>query len=100
MRSFLGVLRAGDNGLYVSTGGFTNDAKMEAGQSHEPVKMLDRDGLIKLTLEHYETMEPEFQSKVPLWKVWVPAGIKGAPKLLGASYCRPSGLHSISFSRG
>jgi restriction system protein len=72
MRSFLGALRAGDNGLYVSTGGFANDAKMEAGQSHEPVTILDRDGFIMLMLEHYEAMEPEFQSKVPLRKVWVP----------------------------
>ncbi len=72
MRSFLGALRAGDNGLFVSTGGFTNDAKTEAGQAHEPVTILDRDGFIKLMLEHYEAMEPEFQSKVPLRKVWLP----------------------------
>ncbi len=73
MRSFLGALRAGDNGLFVSTGGFTNDAKMEARQAHEPVTLLDRDKFIKLMLEHYEALEPEYQSKVPLRKIWVPA---------------------------
>ena len=72
MRSFLGALRSGDNGLYVSTGGFTNDARLEASQAHEPVTILDRDGFIKLMLEHYDQLEPEFQAKVPLRRVWLP----------------------------
>jgi restriction system protein len=73
MRAFLGALRSGDNGLYVSTGGFTRDAEQEAGRSREPVKLLDRDGFINLLLEHYEALDPEYKAKVPLRKVWVPA---------------------------
>ncbi|GAB4543578.1 MAG: restriction endonuclease [Anaerolineae bacterium] len=73
MRSFLGALRDGDSGLYISTGGFTSDATREADRSREPVKLLDRDGLIDLLLEHYETLGPEYQAQVPLRKVWVPA---------------------------
>lgn len=72
MRSFLGALRTGDNGLYVSTGGFTSDAKLEAQQSREPVTLLDRDEFIRLLLENYEALEAEYKSKVPLRKVWVP----------------------------
>jgi restriction system protein len=72
MRSFLGVLRGGDSGLYVSTGGFTSDARLEAERSREPVTLLDRDDFIRLLLEHYEELEPEHKSKVPLRKVWVP----------------------------
>jgi restriction system protein len=72
MRSFLGALRTGDSGLYVSTGGFTSDAKSAAENSREPVTLLDRDGFIRLLLEYYEVLEPEHKSKVPLRKVWVP----------------------------
>jgi restriction system protein len=69
VRSFLGTLREGDNGLYISTGGFTKDAMLEA----ERVTLLDRDAFILLLLEHYEALEPEYKAKVPLRKVWVPA---------------------------
>jgi restriction system protein len=72
MRSFLGTLRSGDNGLYVSTGGFTSDARLEASQAHAPVTIMDRDEFIELMLEYYEHLEPEFQAKVPLRKVWLP----------------------------
>jgi len=73
LRSFLGTLRSGDNGLYVSTGGFTRDAILEAERSREPVKLLDRDDFIRLLLEHYEALDPEYKAQVPLRKVWVPA---------------------------
>lgn len=72
MRSFLGALRACDNGIFVLTGGFTDAEKLEAGQAHEPVMILDRDGFISLMLEHYGAMDPELQSKVSLRKVWLP----------------------------
>jgi restriction system protein len=74
MRSFLGTLRAGDSGLYVSTGGYTNDAALEAERSREPVTLLDRDDFIRLLIEHYDVLEPEYKAQVPLRKVWVPAG--------------------------
>jgi restriction system protein len=73
MRSFLGTLRSGDSGLYVSTGGFTRDATIEAERSREPLKLLDRDDFIRLLLEHYEALDPEYKARVPLRKVWVPA---------------------------
>jgi restriction system protein len=73
MRSFLGTLRDGDSGLYVSTGDFTEDAKLAAEHSREPVTLLNRDEFIRLLLEHYEALEPEYKAQVPLRKVWVPA---------------------------
>ena len=72
IRAFLGTLHPGDNGLFVSTGGFTSDAILEAERSREPVKLLDLDGFIQLLIEHYETLNPEYKAKVPLRKVWVP----------------------------
>ena len=73
MRSFIATLRDGENGLYVSTGGFTRDAEVEARGAREPVTLLDRDEFIRLLLEHYETLDPEYKAQVPLRKVWVPA---------------------------
>ena len=72
MRAFVGALRSGDNGLYVSTGGFTRDATLEAERSREPVTLLDRDDFIRILLEHYEALDPEYKARVPLRKVWVP----------------------------
>lgn len=73
MRAFLGTLRSGDNGLYVSTGGFTRDAVLEGERSREPMTLLDRDGFIRLLLEYYEALDPEYKAQVPLRRVWVPA---------------------------
>ena len=73
MREFLGALKAGDSGLFVSTGDFRPDAKLAAENSAQPVTLLNRDGFIQLLLEHYEALDPEFKAQVPLRKVWVPA---------------------------
>jgi restriction system protein len=72
MRSFIATLREGESGLYVSTGGFTTDAKVEAQRAREPVTLLDRDDFIRLLLEHYEDLDPEYKAQIPLRKVWVP----------------------------
>lgn len=72
MRSFVAVLREGDNGLYVSTGGYTSDAKMEAEQSRARITFLDRDGFIQLLLEYYEALDSEYQAMVPLQRIWLP----------------------------
>ena len=73
MRQFLGVLRAGDNGLYVSTGGFTSDARTEASSSREPVTLLDREAFVRLLQDNYENLEAEYKALVPLVQVWLPA---------------------------
>ena len=73
MRSFLGTLRSGDSGLFISTSGFTRDAIIESERSREPVTLANRDKFIGLLLNHYEALEPEFKAKVPLRRVWVPA---------------------------
>jgi len=73
MRAFIATLRPGESGLYVSTAGFTRDAEVEARGALQPMTLLDRDGFIRLLLEHYEELEPEYRAQVPLRKVWVPA---------------------------
>jgi restriction system protein len=66
IRSFLGGLREGDRGLFVSTGGFTREAHYEAERASVPVTLLDLDQLAVLIVEHYESFDLEGRSLVPL----------------------------------
>ena len=72
LRGFLGTLRGDDKGLFVSTGGFTQEAWREPDKSGKTVTLLDRDGFIELLIEHYEKLEPEFQAMIPLRKLYIP----------------------------
>ena len=72
LRSFIGGLRAEDRGLYVSTGGFTKDARYEAGRSNIPVTLVDADYLAELIVEHYERFDDEGRALIPLKKFYWP----------------------------
>ncbi|MEZ8101297.1 restriction endonuclease [Vibrio bivalvicida] len=50
----MGTLRSDERGLYVGAGGFTKDAKYEAERSNAPITLINIDGLLKLTIEHYD----------------------------------------------
>jgi len=75
MRNFLATVNHDENGLFVSTGGFTKDAQLEAERARATVTLFDRDRFIELLIEHYEKLEPEFQAKIPLKKLWVPVNV-------------------------
>jgi len=73
IRSFLGGLRPGDRGLYVSTGGFSKDAKYEAERSNFPITLLDLHDLASYVVAHYESFDLEGRALIPLVKVYWPA---------------------------
>ena len=73
LRSFIGGLRQGDRGLYVSTGGFTKDAKYEADRSNIPVTLIDLDELATLVVAHYENFDLEGRALISLIRVYWPA---------------------------
>jgi len=73
IRSFLGGLRTGDQGLYVSTGGYTREAKFEAERANVPVTLIDLDELAVLVVEHYERFDSDGRSLIPLIRVYWPA---------------------------
>lgn len=73
LRSFLGGLRQGDRGLYISTGGFTKDAKYEADRSNIPMTLLDLDELAILVVTHYENFDLEGRALISLIRVYWPA---------------------------
>jgi len=73
IRSFLGALRQGDRGLYVSTGGFTKEAKYEAERANIPITLLDLDGIADIVVAHYDTFDLDGRALMPLIRVYYPA---------------------------
>ncbi|TCK07452.1 restriction endonuclease [Marinobacterium mangrovicola] len=73
IRSFIGALREGDRGLFISTGGFTREARYEAERATIPVTLIDIDLLADLVVANYEKFDIEGQRLLPLVKVYWPA---------------------------
>jgi restriction system protein len=73
LRSFIGGLRQNDRGLYVSTGGFTKEARYEAERSSVPVTLIDIDELAELLIQNYDNADSETRALIPLVKLYWPA---------------------------
>jgi restriction system protein len=73
IRSFLGGRHKDDKGLYVSTGGYSKEARYEAERASIPLTLMDLDDLVKALLEHYENLDSETQRLLALRKVYWPA---------------------------
>jgi restriction system protein len=73
IRSFAAILRGDDRGLYVSTGGFTQDAKYEAERSTVRITLVDLDELATLIVDNYERFNLEGRALLPLIKVYWPS---------------------------
>lgn len=73
IRAFLGGRQAGDRCLYVSTGGFTKDARYEAERSAIPVTLISLPKLRELVIENYEALDPVVASMIPLERIYLPS---------------------------
>lgn len=71
IRSFSGGLRE-RKGLYVSTGGFTKEAKYEAERSEKALTLIDMDDLVGLVVQYYDTFDSETKALIPLAKIFWP----------------------------
>lgn len=72
LRAFLGGRRTGDRCLYVSTGGFTKEARYEAERSNVPLTLVTLPKLRELLLQHYERLDPVARALVPLQRLYWP----------------------------
>src|SRR5659263_685395 len=72
VRSFVGGLRSGMKGIYVSTGGFSKEAHYEAERSPIHIRLIDADLLVDLIVENYETFDVETRRLIPLTKIYWP----------------------------
>jgi len=70
--SFTGGLRPGHKGIYVSTGGFSKDAKYEAERANIPMTLIDLDALVNLIIQYYDLFDSETKTIVPLTKIYWP----------------------------
>ncbi len=73
VRGFLGGLRDGNKGLYVSTGGFTKEAKYEADRATVPCTLIDLEDLASLIIDNYEKFDLDGCTLIRLVKVYWPA---------------------------
>tara|TARA_R100000697_G_scaffold40593_5_gene53026 strand:- start:5534 stop:6517 length:984 start_codon:yes stop_codon:yes gene_type:complete len=72
IRSFIGALRPGDRGVYVSTGGFSREARYEAERANIPLTLVDIDELASLVVDFYEDFDLDGKALVPLVRIYWP----------------------------
>jgi restriction system protein len=71
LRSFMAVLASDDAGIFVNTGGFTDDAKIEARTQHSRrVTLLDLERLVDLWTEHYAKLDETARRRLPLQPIY------------------------------
>jgi len=70
VRAFVGGRHTRDRCLYVSTGGFTTEAKYEADRSSVPVTLMDFDLLVEKIVDHYSSFDEEARQLLPLKPVY------------------------------
>lgn len=73
IRTFLGGRVPGDRCLYVSTGGFTKEARYEADRSAIPITLIAMPELRELLVEYYDRMRPSGTGLVKLERIYWPA---------------------------
>ncbi len=72
VRNFITVLRDRHNGVFVSTGGFSKDAKLEAERANVQLTLVDSDRLIELIIEYYDNFDVDTKLLIPLSKIYWP----------------------------
>jgi restriction system protein len=71
VRQLMGLLQKdGDVGIFVSSGGFTPDAKTTARSSHVHVELIDLDRFISLWQEFYPKLTDEDKALLPLIPIY------------------------------
>ena len=62
LRSFIAALRPRHKELYVSTSGFTKEARYKAHRANNQVSLIDCDELVNLIIHFYDSFEAEARS--------------------------------------
>jgi restriction system protein len=71
IRQLMSLLQKdGDVGMFVSSGGFTPDAKTTARSSHVHVELVDLDRFITLWQEFYPKLADEDKALLPLMPIY------------------------------
>jgi len=71
IRQLMGILQKdGDVGIFVSTGGFSSDAKAAARGANSHVELIDMTRFIELWQQHYSKLTDEDKVRMPLVPVY------------------------------
>lgn len=73
VRSFLGGRHKDDRGLYVSTGGFSKDARYEADRAGIPLTLWESDDIVRALVDYYDKIDSETRQLVPLKRFYWPS---------------------------
>jgi restriction system protein len=72
VRQLMGLLQKdGDVGIFISSGGFTPDAKTTARNSNVHVELVDLPRFITLWQEFYQKLTDEDKTKLPLFPIYL-----------------------------
>ena len=69
IRALLGVLRAGDIALFVTSGSFSPDARRETTSSREFIRLIDGNDFIDMWQKYYDKMSDEDKNMLPLKRI-------------------------------
>ena len=69
IRALLGVLRAGDIALFVTSGTFSADAKNTGTSSREFIRLIDGDEFIDMWQQYYDKMSDDDKNMLPLKRI-------------------------------
>lgn len=72
IRNLVGGRHASDKGLFVSTGGFTKDARYESERANIPLMLWDLDDLVQALVENYDNADQETRALIPLTRLFWP----------------------------
>lgn len=70
IRELMGLLTNGDVGIFVSSGGFTSDAKSAARSSNDHVELIDQNRFIELWQDFYYKLSDQDKNLFPLKPVY------------------------------
>jgi restriction system protein len=72
VRQLMGLLQKdGDVGIFISSGGFTPDAKSTARNSNVHVELVDLPRFVALWQEFYQKLTDEDKTKLPLFPIYL-----------------------------
>lgn len=69
VRALLGILKAGDIALFVTSGTYSNDAKQAASGSNNFIRLIDGDEFIGMWQDYYDKMSDEDKNMLPLKRI-------------------------------
>lgn len=69
VRALLGILKAGDIALFVTSGTYSTDAKHAATSGDKFIRLIDGDEFIEMWQEYYNKMNDEDKNMLPLKRI-------------------------------